>query len=57
MKWNQNNYPIMMRSLNGEIRERAIDIANLLAEHGYKKEIAIPVAITKAKQEMRFNYQ
>jgi uncharacterized protein YdaT len=55
MKWNRNNYPVMMRYLANETRERAIEIANLLAKHGYKKEIAVPVAITKAKEEAHLN--
>lgn len=44
-----------MRSLENEIRERAIEIANLLIKYGYKKDVAVPVAITKAKEEVRFN--
>ena len=50
MPWTKNDYPVSMKNLPTEVREKAIDIANaLLEERDMDEGIAIATAISRAK--------
>lgn len=50
MPWTKKDYPASMKNLPGEVRGKAIEIANaLLEEKSMKERIAIPTAISRAK--------
>lgn len=52
MKWTKENYPIAMRYLDKEVRNKAIDIANSLVKKEQMDEgMAIPIAINQAKEQ------
>jgi uncharacterized protein YdaT len=51
MPWSKNDYPVSMKNLEPEVREKAIEIANaLVTEEKYEDGKAIPIAIDKAKE-------
>jgi uncharacterized protein YdaT len=50
MPWTKNDYPVSMKNLPKEVREKAIEIGNALLEDTSMKEgIAIATAISRAK--------
>jgi len=50
MPYSKNDYPISMKNLSSDIREKAVDILNtLLEEKKMDEDIAIPTSISKAK--------
>lgn len=50
MPWTRKNFPNSMKNLPGEVRDKAIDIANaLLEEKNMDEGIAIATAISRAK--------
>lgn len=49
MSWDSDNYPPTMKNLSDRVRNRAIEIANLLMEHGYEVSSAVAVAVSHAK--------
>jgi len=50
MPWTKDNYPVSMKNLPDEIRNKAIEIANaLLEEKNMEEGIAIATAISRAK--------
>jgi len=54
MPWNEFNYPISMKNLPFEVRNKAIEIANALFEEGKMDEgLIIAIAIKKAKDWAR----
>lgn len=51
MPWTKNDYPVSMKNLDPDVRNKAIEIANaLLTEEHYEEGKAIPIAIDKAKE-------
>lgn len=51
MPWNKTDYPVSMKNLDPEVRDKAIEIANaLVTEEHYDDGKAIPIAIDKAKE-------
>jgi uncharacterized protein YdaT len=51
MPWTKNDYPVSMKNLDPDVREKAIEIANaLITEEHYEDGKAIPIAIDKAKE-------
>jgi len=48
--WNASYYPVSMKNLPPEVREKAIAIANALLEAGRPEGQAIRIAIARAKQ-------
>lgn len=50
MPWTKNDYPVSMKNLPDEVRNKAIEIANaLLEERKMDEGIAIATAISRAK--------
>ena len=50
MPWNESYYPRSMEHLPPLVRGKAIEIANALLEEGHEEEMAIRIAIAKAKE-------
>ena len=50
MPWTKTNYPVSMKNLPKEVRDKAIEIANaLLDERNMDEGIAIATAVSRAK--------
>ena len=49
MPFDRRYYPVSMKNLDKEVRDKAIDIANAMLEEGYDEDSAIPIAISQAK--------
>ena len=50
MPWNENNFPVSMKNLPEEVRNKAIEIANALLEKGEMSEgMIIATAIKHAE--------
>lgn len=49
MPFDRRDYPVSMKNLDKEVRDKAIDIANAMIEEGYDDDNAIPIAISQAK--------
>lgn len=49
MPWNEKDYPLSMKNLDKDVRNKAIEIANALIDEGYDEGRAIPIAIDQAK--------
>src|SRR5688572_28155588 len=50
MPWTKNNYPVSMKNLPKEVREKSIEIANALLEDRHMDDgLAIATAISRAK--------
>jgi len=50
MPWTKNDYPVSMKNLPAEVRNKAVEIANALLEERHMDEgIAIATAISRAK--------
>jgi uncharacterized protein YdaT len=49
MPWTTDRYPVSMRRLPPQVRDKAIDIANALLDEGMEEGMAIRIAIAKAK--------
>jgi hypothetical protein len=50
MPWTTTNYPMSMKNLDTDVREKAVEIANALLNEGYEDGRAIPIAIATAKK-------
>lgn len=50
MPWSSENYPVSMKNLTPEVRDKAIDIANALLEEGYDEGRAIAIATAQAEE-------
>lgn len=50
MPWNAEYYPVSMKNLPPQIRQKAIEIANALLETGRPEGQAIRIAIWSAKR-------
>ena len=51
MPWNKNYYPVSMKNLPEEVRNKAIEIANAILEEGKMSEgLVIATAVQRAKQ-------
>lgn len=50
MPWSEQHYPVSMKHLTEEVRQKAIEIANALLEENYDEGRAIAVATAKAEQ-------
>lgn len=51
MPWSKNKYPVSMKNLPEDVRDKAIEIANALLEKSNMSEgMAIATAIKRAKQ-------
>ena len=51
MPWTKNNYPVAMKNLPKEVRDKAVEIANaLLIEKNMEEGIAIATGISHAKE-------
>ncbi|CAG9185655.1 DUF2188 domain-containing protein [Cupriavidus pinatubonensis] len=48
MPWNSSYFPISMKSLQPDVRAKAIEIANALLDQGYGEGMAIRIAIAQA---------
>lgn len=49
MPWTPNYFPVAMKNLNVDVREKAIDIGNALMDEDMEEGIAIATAISRAK--------
>jgi len=49
MPWTPNYFPVAMKYLNVDVREKAIDIGNALMDEDMDEGIAIATAISRAK--------
>lgn len=50
MPWTTSDYPVSMKNLDSDVRDKAIEIANALLHEGYDEGRAIPIAISAAKK-------
>lgn len=50
MPWTQYDYPVSMRHLSPDVREKAVEIANALLAKGYDEGMAIRIAIAQSKR-------
>ncbi|HEY3378680.1 MAG TPA: DUF2188 domain-containing protein [Armatimonadota bacterium] len=50
MPWSEEHYPVSMKNLTAEVRDKAIDIANALLEQGYEEGRAIAIATAQAEE-------
>ncbi|MCU0354898.1 MAG: DUF2188 domain-containing protein [Cytophagales bacterium] len=50
MPWTEKDYPVSMKNLTPEVRNKAIEIANALLEQGREEGSAIAIATAKAEE-------
>jgi uncharacterized protein YdaT len=50
MPWTTTQYPVSMKNLDSDVRDKAVSIANALLNEGYDEGRAIPIAIATAKK-------
>ena len=50
MPWNSDHYPVSMKHLPEQVREKAIEIANALLAQGDDEGRAIRIGIAQAKR-------
>ncbi|PSF37919.1 hypothetical protein C7H19_08055 [Aphanothece hegewaldii CCALA 016] len=50
MPWSYTDYPISLKNLTPEVRDKAIDIANALLEEGYDEGRSIAIATAQAEE-------
>ncbi|MFN8419889.1 MAG: DUF2188 domain-containing protein [Anaerolineae bacterium] len=50
MPWTANDYPVSMKNLTAEVREKAVEIANALLKDGYEEGRAISIATAQAEE-------
>ena len=50
MPWTDNDYPVSMKNLTAEVRDKAIEIANALLTEGYQEGRAIAIATAQAEK-------
>lgn len=51
MPWTKNDYPALMKNLDPNVRQKAIEIANALVQEEHCEDgKAIPIAIDKARE-------
>lgn len=48
MSWTKNDYPDSLKNLPGDVRNKAIEIANALLDEGYEEGRAIAIATDRA---------
>lgn len=49
MPWTTKDYPVSMKNLTAEVREKAVEIANALLKDGYEEGRAIAIATAQAE--------
>jgi len=50
MPWSADHYPVSMKNLTAEVRNKAIEIANALLKEDYEEGRAIAIATAKAEE-------
>lgn len=50
MPWSEHDYPVSMKNLTPEVRNKAVEIANSLLEEGYPEGRAIAIATAQAER-------
>jgi hypothetical protein len=50
MPWSKQDYPVSMKNLSSNIRNKAIEIANALLNEGYEEGRAIAIATDRAEK-------
>lgn len=50
MPWSEDHYPVSMKNLTPEVRNKAIEIANALLEQGYEEGRAIAIGTAQAEE-------
>jgi uncharacterized protein YdaT len=55
MPWDRQNFPVAMRNLEPEVRDKAIEIANALLRGGCEEGGAIRIAIARARERMHLD--
>jgi uncharacterized protein YdaT len=50
MPWSETDYPVSMKNLTPEVRQKAIEIANALLEDKYEEGRAIAIATAQAEK-------
>ncbi len=49
MPYSKNDYPASMKNMDPDVRKKAVEILNALLEDNMEEGIAIPTAISKAR--------
>lgn len=50
MPWTKSDYPVSMKNLNPEVRDKAVEIANALLSDGMEEGRAIAIATSQAEE-------
>jgi len=50
MPWSEQDYPVSMKNLTPEVRNKAIEIANALLAEGYPEGRAIAIGTAQAER-------
>lgn len=50
MPWTKDDYPVSLKNLSPEVREKAVEIANALLEDGFEERRAIAIATAQAEE-------
>jgi len=50
MPWSLDHFPVAMKNLEPEVRDKAIEIANALLRDGHDEGFAIRVSISRATE-------
>ena len=50
MPWSEAHYPVSMKNLTPDVRNKAIEIANALLEEGYEEGRAIAIGTAQAEE-------
>ncbi|MHB9132698.1 MAG: DUF2188 domain-containing protein [Armatimonadota bacterium] len=50
MPWSEEDYPVSMKNLTPEVRNKAIEIANALLKEGYEEGRAIAIGTAQAEE-------
>ena len=50
MPWSEDHYPVSMKNLTPEVRNKAIEIANALLKEGYPEGRAIAIGTAQAEE-------
>ncbi len=50
MPWTEDDYPVSMKNLTPEVRQKAIEIANALLAQGYAEGRAIAIGTKQAEE-------
>jgi uncharacterized protein YdaT len=50
MPWSEHDYPVSLKNLTPEVRNKAIEIANALLQEGNEEGRAIAIATARAEE-------